>query len=113
MSLIRRSFLNLTLGVIFPAMAAFAASAAPITWTLENVTDFCLTGTCTDITGSFVFNADTVTYSNINISTSGGNVIPNVSWLPIASCSIFSAADALPLLDTAPPHHTAADLSHL
>jgi hypothetical protein len=44
--------------------AAVAAGATPITWTLEGFTSL-----GTSIAGSFVFNADTDTYSDIDVVT--------------------------------------------
>jgi hypothetical protein len=106
MSVIRPSLLNLVLSVPLLAITAFAASGTPITWTLQNVTS-----QGTNITGSFVFDADTTTYSNIDITTSGGIEIPSVTWLNKASCC--SAATDLPLVDTAAADQTLADLLDL
>ncbi|HEY3348398.1 MAG TPA: hypothetical protein VGM13_01315 [Thermoanaerobaculia bacterium] len=48
-----------------------AASANPVIWTLNGVT-FTDGGTAS---GSFVYNADTNTYSSVNITTTAGSVI--------------------------------------
>ena len=63
-------------------MSASAASAVPIIWTLQNVS-FNDGGTAS---GSFVFDADTTTYSNIMITTTNGSIRPGASYGgPVAS----------------------------
>lgn len=47
-----------------------SASAAPLTWTLDNVV-FDDGGT---VTGSFIYDADTNTYSGISLQTAGGPI---------------------------------------
>lgn len=88
------------------ALFALTASAGPILWTLNNVTSL-----GTRITGSFVFNADTDTYSYIEISTSGGSVIPTTSWSSVASCcsSGTLASQVLALVDTTAANETGAN----
>jgi hypothetical protein len=51
-------------------VSAVMANAAPVTWTFQNVT-FGNNSTAT-LTGSFTFDADTNTYSNINITIVAG-----------------------------------------
>ena len=54
------------------ALFASAASAVQLTWTLDNVVfQSAITGDVGTATGSFDYDADTDTYSNINIVTSG------------------------------------------
>lgn len=50
---------------------SFSAAAIPITWSLVGVT-FTDGGTAS---GTFVYDADTNTYSNVNITTTAGSVI--------------------------------------
>ncbi|WP_282605550.1 hypothetical protein [Pelagibius sp. Alg239-R121] len=50
------------------SLAPAPASAVPLLWTLDNVT-FNGGGTAT---GSFLFDADTASYSNISVTTAGG-----------------------------------------
>ncbi len=58
--------------VIALTILAFAASATPITWNLVDVTF----GDGSLASGSFVFDADTTTYSSINIVTTAGTFYP-------------------------------------
>jgi hypothetical protein len=84
-------------GLLLLASAAFTAYTRPITWTLNGVTSL-----GTSITGSFVFDADTLTYSNIQISSSGGNVIRNSSsWFLSAGLRIPQPALHAPAGSTA------------
>ncbi len=76
MGLARQSILA---AAVCLASAAFTAEAAPLKWTLTDVTSF-----GSSITGSFVYDADTDTYSHINITTSSGSVIPGGSWNTLA-----------------------------
>jgi hypothetical protein len=69
---------------LFVALAGMA-SASPLTWNLSNVT----LGDGSTVTGSFVFDADTTTFSNLNLVSSGGAAAPasspwafNVNNLP-------------------------------
>src|ERR1700722_1794844 len=55
--------------------AALTAHAANVTWTLNGVTSL-----GTTFTGSFVYNADTETFSSVNVTTAGGSVIPSKTW---------------------------------
>jgi hypothetical protein len=87
------------------------AQAGAITWTLVNVTSLGST-----ITGSFVFDADTNTYSAIDITTSGGTIIPNETWTNWVG---FGASFGpginccLGLVDTALANQTGANLLNL
>jgi MYXO-CTERM domain-containing protein len=65
--------LSLALFLILPS----AAGAAPLTWTLDGV----VFEDGTTATGSFVFDADTTTFSALSIVTAGGSSIPSgSSW---------------------------------
>jgi hypothetical protein len=57
--------------VVTSCLCANVASAIPITWTLQGVT-FLDGGTAS---GSFVYDADTNTFSSINITTTAGTVV--------------------------------------
>jgi len=70
---------------------ASAASAAPIEWTLTDI-EFSDGGTAT---GSFIYDADTTSYSSISISTSGGTFAPS----SYADLFASGASDALFVLD--------------
>ena len=67
------------LGLFFVAMvlAAHAAQASPVLWTMSGVTfdDGAVA------TGSFVFDADTLAYSEIDIITTAGPVLPGDSYV--------------------------------
>ena len=69
----RRIIISIVLTLI-----ASSIHAAPITWTLENVT-FADGGTAT---GSFAFDSVTDTYSGISITTQGGDAVafPGLSY---------------------------------
>jgi len=82
---------------------AITASASPITWTLSGVTSL-----GTTITGSFVYDADTNTYSSIDIVTLGGSVIPSETWTVEADTG--DGPTFLGLVDTPNPNQTGADL---
>ncbi|HEX2815867.1 MAG TPA: PEPxxWA-CTERM sorting domain-containing protein [Phenylobacterium sp.] len=70
------------LGVAALLMSS-AANATPVKWTLDGIT-FSDNGVAT---GSFVFDADTGIYSGINITTSGGSLLPGATY---TSYDIFS-----------------------
>jgi hypothetical protein len=101
--------------VILVALAflsiASRAEADGVTWTLVDVTSL-----GTTFTGSFVFDADTATYSNINITTSGGSIIPSETWSNWAG---FAASEGpgiaccLAVVDTALPNQTGANMFNL
>lgn len=63
--------LLLTAGIV-----ASPAHAIPVTWTLQNVT-FNSGGTAS---GSFVFDADTLTFSDISITTTADGAFPGASY---------------------------------
>ena len=89
------------------ALAAFTASAVPITWTLNNVTRL-----GTSITGSFVYDSDTFAYSAINIVTQGGDVIPSATFIrEIACCS--GHPQFLQVVDSLAINQTGADTVEL
>src|SRR6266849_1326784 len=88
------------------ALSATTASAGTLTWTLTGVTSLGST-----ITGSFDFNANTTTYSDINITTSGGSIIPNFTWSQHASFGSFSCC--LAMVDTTAIDETGADVLNL
>jgi hypothetical protein len=60
-------------------LSAPSASAGPILWTLENVT-FNDGGTAS---GSFDYNADTNTYSSIDIITNAGSAFSGAAYLAL------------------------------
>jgi hypothetical protein len=91
-------------GLLLVVLAAATASAGPITWTLNGVTSL-----GTSITGSFVFNADTDIYSSVNITSSGGTVIPANTWTALAECCATESG-FLGLVDTSAANQTGADL---
>jgi hypothetical protein len=74
-----------------------------MTWTLTGVTSL-----GTTINGSFVFDADTSTYSSINITTSGGSVIPSKTWVALAGCCIHQS-NRVALVDTSATNQTGAN----
>ncbi len=81
-----------------------SAQADPITWTLVGVTSLGST-----ITGSFTYNADTQTYSDIDIVTTGGSVIPNTTYAWLANFSL-GVPGAIDMVDSAAANQTNADL---
>ena len=90
--------------LLLVAAVALTANAEPLTWTLNNVTTL-----GSSITGSFVFDANTSTYSSINITSSGGSVIPAETWTVSAECC-SSLNSFLGLVDSSAPNETGADL---
>jgi PEP-CTERM motif len=70
--------------------ASLSASASDVTWTLVDVTSL-----GTSITGTFTYNADTDIYSNIDVTSSGGSVIPSETWTNKASFGSFNCCLAL------------------
>lgn len=73
------SFLLLTFGLLLFLSVPRTASADDVTWTLENVT-FADGGTAT---GSFVYNADTNTFSSIDIVTTAGTAFGGATYTAI------------------------------
>ena len=81
---------------------AFAASATPLTWTLTGVT-FVDGSTAS---GTFTFDADTNTYSSIDVMTTGGTAYPaeTYTFLCTSPCAgIAPDADNVLLLTAAVP----------
>jgi hypothetical protein len=68
-----------SVGILFVAMAS-CIEAAPVTWYLSGVTmvDGAIAG------GSLTYDADTNTYSQVNITTSGGTVFGSAHYVTIA-----------------------------
>jgi hypothetical protein len=64
--------------VVF-AVTVGEAAATPVTWQLENA----VLGSGRTATGSFVFDADTVVYNNININTAPSPVIRRGRLTPV------------------------------
>jgi hypothetical protein len=88
-----RRLLMSVLSLLLLALMAQTAAAGPLTWTLQNVTSL-----GTTITGTFVYNADTDVFSHIDITTTGGSVIPDETWTNKASFGSFDCC--LALVDT-------------
>ncbi len=87
------------------ALIATPASATPILWTLDNA----LLNNATPVTGSFVFDADTLTYSSIAISAGADNFdftnsasASAATFLLAADAPDFSSSSALRLDFLAP-----------
>jgi PEP-CTERM motif len=92
------------MGGVFLLGLTVSADARPITWTLSDAT---ILGT--SLTGSFVFDADAVVYMDVNISTSGGSIIPTTSFFQVAPCSLCSRPDFLGIVDSLAPDLTGAN----
>ena len=60
---------GITLAVVL-LLAANAAHAVPVEWTLNNWETVAGPGGTDTVTGSFIYDADTATFSNINIFSS-------------------------------------------
>jgi hypothetical protein len=82
-------FSRLIAGLVVSFLAVFptSAHAAPILWTLD-------LNPALGVTGSFVFDADTVTYSNVNITVTS----PAVTF-DSSEVTIWSDANSLELQD--------------
>jgi hypothetical protein len=95
---------------MFWALAG-SASAAPVTWTLNGVT-FQDGATAS---GSFVYDATTNTYSNVNITTSGGTILPGASYAFVCTppCGNDQPAPQLVLFLTAAPASNQTGLTGL
>ncbi len=98
MGLARQSILA---AAVCLASTAFTADAAPLKWTLTDATSL-----GSSITGSFVYDADTSTYSHINITTSAGSVISAGSWNTLSNAAMYPPSFFVQLVDT-----TASDQS--
>lgn len=84
------------------ASAATPAMATPILWTLQNVSY----QDGTQVTGSFVYDADTNIYSLASFTTSGGTSVPAASSWVIDPYPIFLGNDGFVAVDS-----VAADLT--
>jgi hypothetical protein len=87
------------------------AQADDITWTLVNVTSL-----GTNITGSFVFNANTDIYSSIDVTTTGGTIIHDgtwTNWVGFGASFGPGIACCLGLVDTTLTNQTGANLLNL
>lgn len=74
--------------VVFLCAVAAPALAVPVTWTLNGVA-FSDGGSAT---GSFIYDADTNTFSSINVQVSGGS-LPALTYIaphPVAQASIVA-----------------------
>jgi hypothetical protein len=107
---IRRYRMRLHLGFKIPILVALAvvgfvsrAQADPITWTLEGITSL-----GTSITGSYVYDADTLTYSDIGITTTAGSIITDTTWTNLAGTHYTGGS--LLLVVTAAADDTGADV---
>lgn len=72
----RRRIAELAALVCILVFAPLAAHAVPVQWTLSGFT-FTDGGTAS---GSFVYDADTNTYSSVNITTTAGSVLAGASY---------------------------------
>jgi hypothetical protein len=106
MKTIRDLLLRWTGVAFLGVVAAAAANAEPLTWTLVDVTSL-----GSSITGSFVYNANTDVFSSIDITTSGGTVIPSETWTNKASFGSFNCC--LALVDTSSSNETGANTLNL
>lgn len=86
--------------------ASLSASAGNVTWTLESVTSL-----GTSITGTFTYNADTDTYSNIDVVSTGGSVIQDETWTNKASFGNYNCC--LALVSSSASDETGLDLLNL
>ena len=78
-------------------LCAGGASAVPVMWTLQGVT-FSDGGTAS---GSFVYDADTNTYSSINVSTTAGTVVTTPATYQFLDPGFPSASGELAAFVTA------------
>src|SRR5689334_21514527 len=73
-------YVRIRTGILIVTLMAFAValSAGPITWNLASV----VFGDGTTVTGSFIFDANTTTFSGLSMTTSGGTSVPATSsWV--------------------------------
>jgi len=77
--------------VLALGLTSAAASAIPVTWTLQGVT-FTDGGTAS---GSFAYDADTNTYSSVNITTTPGSVILTGATLVYVSPGFAPSNDSV------------------
>lgn len=85
---------------------ATAAHAVPVQWTLDNVA-FDDGGTAS---GSFVYDADTQTYSNIQVSTTSGTSLGSATFAAPCTAAPCTAAPGLVVLSESP---TTNDLTNV
>lgn len=80
--------------LVLAVLGGGLASATPVVWKLNSV----LVADGTVITGTFVFDADTTTFSLLSITTSGGSSVPATSaWVfntNNAGCEANTAGDS-------------------
>jgi hypothetical protein len=87
------------------------AQADSVTWTLVDVTSL-----GSNITGSFVFDAATNTYSAIDVTTTGGTIIPNetwTNWVGFGASQGPGIACCLGVVDTTATNQTGANALNL
>lgn len=96
-------FTRHALAILTLVLLPLSAQATPILWTINGMTfDDGGTGS-----GSFIYDADTNTYSNINITTTVGSVLPGDTYLyPDLLYALSQAPDYFMALDA-----TGADLT--
>lgn len=102
-----RILILVVLAVVGIVSRAQADQADRVTWTLEDVTAL-----GTSISGSFVFNAHTGTYSDIDITTTGGSIIPDETWTSEVGFGVSSGpaiACCLGVVDTSATNQTGAN----
>lgn len=87
-----RLCIRIWLGLLGSFCVAFAAQAVPIQWTLNGVT-FTDGGTAS---GTFVYDAATNTYSNINITTTAGSTVTTGATFQFVCTSPCTGVSASP-----------------
>lgn len=78
-------WLSVTTAALFLALANSAVNAIPLSWQFSNVA-FDDGGT---LVGSFVFDADTSTYSNVAVTSTQGSAYAGVTYSPGSVVDIF------------------------
>jgi hypothetical protein len=73
-----------------------AAYAGPLTWTLSGLT-FNDGGTAF---GTFSYNADTNTFSSIDITTTAGSLMPGGQYFALSSAALASGPEDVALIST-------------
>jgi hypothetical protein len=84
------------------ASLALTASAGPIMWTVD------VTTLGTSVDGSFIYDADTNTYSAVEFTTVGGSVIPSETWTTLIES--FHSSTYIGLVDTTASNETGANM---
>ncbi len=100
MGFVRQSLLAATVCL---GSLAVTANAAPLRWTFHDTTSL-----GSNITGSFVYDADANTYSHIDIRTDSGSIIPNQTWQNLTINP--SGAYWLQIVDTDSQNQTGANV---